>query len=334
MINKRIIVLCVLSTFLALSCGKPNDPDSIYDSGGYSVISRFVTPGNSQDVVKSDTLLFLAQGEGGLLTVNIKDPESPTIVSVTTQSVRGYSRRIVRKGNVVYLAAGTFGITVVDITNAANPIVTVSNLNMKPAKDLLIAGDYLFVATSEQGVRIADLTNPQNPDIRAGILTNGYANGLAVNADQSLLFVACGEMGLSIYNIADFQEGYGTYPMVAWIDCPGYAESVSLCGNLPIAFLACRSAGVQVIDFSDLNNASIVGNYNTGGNAFDLTYSNSKLYVASQKAGFQILDATSPLNLKRIGWINTNFALGFDFDDNYIYLADDLDGLIVIEIPQ
>ena len=84
---------------------------------------------------------------------------------------------------MVYLSAGTFGLSVVDITNAINPEVTVSNLNVKPAKDITVFGDYLFISTSEQGVRIAEVSNPRTPDIRERTLTNGYANGVAISED-------------------------------------------------------------------------------------------------------------------------------------------------------
>jgi hypothetical protein len=330
----RLFIICLTVSFLTTGCGKPSDPDMIYDSGGYSVISRFLTPGNSQDVVKLDTLLCFAQGEGGLLVINIKDPKNPSIVSVTTQNVRGYSRRIARKENVVYLCAGTFGLSVVDIANPYNPEVTASNLGMKPAKDAYINDNYLFVSTSEQGVKIAEITNPRIPEIKEGPQTNGYANGVVLNTDKTLMFVACGEMGLNIFDISIFDEGYGEYPMVAWIDFPGYAESVVLHDELPLAYIASRSAGVQIIDFSDLNNPRIAATFETGGVANDVSFYNNKLYVSTQKAGLQIIDATHPINLKRIGWVNTKYALGFDFDEDYIYIADDIEGLIIVKIPK
>ncbi|HNS31216.1 MAG TPA: hypothetical protein PKL52_11860 [Tenuifilaceae bacterium] len=330
----RLTTILILSMALLSGCGKPSDPDLIFDSGGYKVISRFTTPGNPQDVIKHDTLLCFAQGEGGLLIVGIRDVENPTLVSITTESVRGYSRRIAQKGNVVYLSAGTFGLSVVDITNAINPEVTVSNLNVKPAKDITVYGDYLFISTSEQGVRIAEVSNPRTPDIRERTLTNGYANGVAISEDGKYMFVACGEMGVSVFDISNFDEGYGIYPLVSWVDFPGYAESIALCDDRPIAYVASRASGVQVIDFSDINKLSVVGSFETGGVANDLAYTRGKLYVSAQKAGLHILDATNPTNLKRIGWVNSKNAMGFDYDDQYIYLADDSEGLIIIAIPK
>lgn len=319
---------------LIASCGKPKEPESFYNSGGYSIIKHFQTPAYAQDVALHDTLCYIAQGEGGLLVVNVKNPENPQIVSVTTQNVRGYSRRIARKDNFVYLSAGTFGYTVVDVSNPYAPSVTASNLNMKPAKDALIDNDYMFCAVSEQGVYLAELSNPGYPDIRGNIFTNGYANGIAVNSDRTLMFVACGEMGLSIYDISNFEDGYGSYPRVAWIDFPGYADNVVLNEQKKVALVASGSAGMYIIDYADINNVQIVGVYNSGGNAFDLICKGNLVYLSAQRGGFHIIDISDVRNPVAKGRLYTKQAMGLDMNDRYIYVADPNDGLLIISIPQ
>lgn len=321
--------------FLA-ACGKPTNPETLIPddiSGGYKIVKVLPTPGYAQDVLKKDNLLYVAQGEGGLLIVNVTDPVNPQIVSQTTEGVRGYSSKIAMKDSVVYLAAGTFGVSVVNAANPMAPFVTVSNLGMKPARDFLIFGNFMFTAVSEQGVNIAEISYPTQPDIRGGLTTTGYAYGLTCSADSNYLFAACGEMGMSIYDISNFQEGFGIYPQVGWCDAPGDAEAITIIDNEKIAFVACGTGGLQIFNYSDTSNIFIAGSFDSVGYAKDLIYSNGLIYMTTETYGLQVIDVTDISKPKLIGMVRTSFALGLCKDDKDIYMADETEGLIIISIP-
>ncbi len=330
----KLFVVLLFGLFFVMSCGKPTDPESVKkNSGGYTIVSRFQTTGFAQDVIKKDNLVYIAQGEGGLMIVNVADPKNPQAVSTTTEGVRGYSNKIAMKDSVVYLAAGSFGVTVLNVIDPNAPIVTDANSSIKPAKNVHVFGDYLFTAISEQGVKIAKISYPTQPDPRGTTKTSGYAQGITITADTNYLLVACGEMGLSIFNISNFQQGYGDYPLVGWCDTPGYAEAVTILDSESLAFLACGTAGLQIIDFSDSTNIHIAGNLDEGGYAKELLYKNQRIYLTTEKSGLQIIDVANVSNPKLIGSLETEYALGLDMDEKYIYVADEIEGLIVISIP-
>jgi len=334
--NVRLLVLFLSGLYLLVSCGKPNDPEVVVPpdySGGYKIVTKFATSGYAQDVLKKDNLLYIAQGEGGLEIIDITDIENPEVVSTTTDGIRGYSTRIVNYDTVVYIAAGSFGVTVVNVTNPVEPIVTVANSAMKPAKNLHIMGTYLFAAVSELGVKISDISYPTQPDSRGDIGTSGYASGLTTSSDSACLFAACGEMGLSIHDISDFQQGYGIYPRIGWCDTPGKAENVVILEEESIAFMACGTAGLHIIDYADTNNVHVIGHFDGGGYAKDLMYRNNKIYQTAELAGLQIIDVSDRTNPQLVGVVDTEFALGLDMDDEYIYIADETEGLIIISIP-
>lgn len=332
----RLFLLSMLGILLVAGCGKPSDPESILPdniSGGYTVLAKIPTSGFAQDIMVKDTLAYVAQGEGGLLIINVKDHNNPLIVSVTTEEVRGYSSKIAVRDSVVYIAAGTFGISVVDISDPWLPEVTVSNLNMKPAKNIHLFGNYMFTAVSELGLRIAEISYPAQPDIRGGITMEGFANGIATTSDSAYVFIACGEMGMSVFNISDFQDGFGEYPLTGWCDTPGYAEAVVLDESKSLAYLACGTAGLQILDYSDTNNIRIIGKYATGGYAEELILKDNRVFMTTQKSGFQVIDVSVPASPKLIGLIDTELALGIAMDDDYVYIADEVEGLIVIARP-
>lgn len=330
---KSAFLLLSLPVILITGCGKPNDPESIYSSNGYEIITKFATPATAQDVVFRDTICYIAQGEGGLLIVNVKDRLSPKIMSMITKDVRGYSRTISRKDDHVYLAAGTFGFTALNIADPYNPIVTASNLQMKPARNSVVVDNFMYCSTSEQGVNIAELSSPGYPDIRGITVTNGYANGVAVNSERTLMFVACGELGLSIYDISNFEDGWGTYPLVGWYDTPGYAENVILKEDKNIALVASGSAGMFLIDYSDPANLKKTGSYYSEGDAYDMICEGDLVYLSSEKGGFHVVDITDPANPETKARLYMKQAMGLDMDSKYIYVADNDDGLIIISKP-
>ena len=332
----RLIIFLVTGLIFLNSCGKPTDPESMnsYESAGYKIISRYTTIGYAQDVIVKDTLAYLAQGEGGLLIVNISDPENPVLVSSTTDNVRGYCNRIIMKENTVYLAAGSFGVNVLNVANPSLPVVTAANLSIKPARSFHIMGNFMFTAISEQGFNVCEISNPNQPNIRGETRTLGYARGTITTADSLYLLVACGEMGLSIFDISHFENGYGTYPLTGFGNTPGYAEEVAVADNDSIAYMACGTAGLQIVNYADSSNVHVVGSYNGGGYAKDLIYTNDLIFLVTEQRGLQIInvaDVTAPYLL---GSISTEYALGIDMDEKYIYIADEDEGLIIISRPE
>jgi len=140
-------------------------------------------------------------------------------------------------------------------------------------------------------------------------------------------------VGLTIYDISDFQDGYNIYPVVGWLDTPGFTEDVTIHPNLPVAFLACGTGGLVIVDYSDTANVTIVGSYNTGGYAKEVVYMENKAYVTTELRGLQIFDVSNLYLPVRIGTVETKFAMAVALDNKYVYVADEQEGLIIISIP-
>jgi hypothetical protein len=332
----HFVILSLIGSILLAGCGKPSTPESLKDNkytGGYKIVKKFMTTGFAQDLAVKNNLAYIAQGEVGLMIVDISNPSNPKEVSTTTDNVRGYSAKIALKDTVVYLAAGSFGITVINVSDPAQPKVTASNISIKPTKNITVSENYLFAAISEQGVKIADISYPTQPDPRGRTHTSGYARDISITSDLTKMMVACGEMGLAIYDITNFQDGFGEYPLLASCNTPGYTEAIVINEEKSLAYMACGTFGLQIIDYSDISNVHIVGSCDEGGFAKDLLYKDGKIYMATELGGLQIIDVKDPANPYLYGTILTEYALGVDIDDKYVYLADESEGLIIISIP-
>jgi len=323
-----IILISFSGLFLISSCGKPTDPETF--NGGYNIVKTIPVTAAAQDIVVKDNYAYIAQGEGGLAIVNINDKTKPELVSYLTHNVRGYSSKIAIKDNYIYIAAGSFGLTIINVNDVDHPVVARPNVAMKPAKNITIFGDYIFTSISEQGVKIADISDPTTPDMRGKTATHGYSRAVTILDDTTKMFVACGEMGLSIFDITDFQDGYGVYPLLSLCYTSGYAEDVAVNRDKKLAFVACGTKGLQIVDYSDIENVHVTGNFNTYGYAKELVYDNNKIYITTEKRGLQIIDVSNAKNPKLLGIVSTEYALGITQDDKYIYVADELQGLVII----
>ncbi len=328
--TKSLLFLSIAAVLLT-SCGKPNNPEDY--TGGYQIAEKFETPGFSNDIIKDGDYCYVTQGEAGLLVVDASNPKNLSQISLTTHNVKGYSDRIAKKDETIYIGAGTYGVTVVNVADVSHPFVTLYNMNIKPSRALYVMDDYLITAINAIGVKISWLKNPTHPDIRGQFHTDGYAKSTLATQDRSKLFVATGEMGLSIFDISNWEEGYGSYPLLSSIGLPGYAENIYLMEEQSLAFVTCGKKGLQVVDYSDLSNVHIVGSYDSGGYAFELAYQDNKIYMTAKGGGLHIIDVTSPTNPTVLGIIDSEYALGVSLDDTYIYVADKEEGILVIEKP-
>lgn len=327
-------VILILSLALIVSCGTPNDPESIIGGdGGYKVVSKYATSGYAQDILLRDSLAYISQGQGGLIILSVSNPKEPKFVSEVTYGLRGYSYKLAKKDSVIYLAAGAFGVSIVNVSDPVLPVITPEIRAISPAKNFYIMGNYLFTAVSEEGINISKIINPAYPDIRQTFFVPGYAQAVCTSADSNLLFIASGEVGFTIFDISDFQDGYNVYPFVGWLDTPGFAEDVTIHPDLPVAFLACGTGGLVIVDYSDTANVTMVSSYATGGYAKEVVYKEKKVYVTTELRGLQIFDVSNLYSPVRISTVETKFAIAVALDNKYVYVADEQEGLIIISIP-
>jgi hypothetical protein len=332
-------VCSLLGCVLFLSCAKPTDPESLTpSSGGYAIVARLPMLGFAQDVEVKDTLAYVAQGEGGLAIVSIADRTNPRVISLCQENMRGSSQKIFRKDTIVYAVAGTSGVNVVNVSNPNVPAwVHRAGGSPNTSRDVEVLGEWWLHAVGSLGWQVGDISSsPMYPDIVSTIESPGYAQGMVTTVDSSLL-ITCGEMGLAIYDLRDIGQVGGRYdthtPPIAWIDLPGYAVDVDTMGSQRVAFVACGTAGVQVVDFSDTSNVRVVGSYATGGYAKEIACRDGRLYVTTELRGLQVLSVQNPAAPQLIGVVDTENALGLAVDQNYVYVADEGEGLIIIAIP-
>jgi peroxiredoxin len=104
--------------------------------------------------------VFVADGIGGLVTVDVKDPAKPRILGRVDTG--GQARDVVLDGDMAYVASGSAGLVVVNVSNLSKP--TVAGRAEMPGTAMRV--DYsagrVFVAAWNDA-RVYDVARPQSP---------------------------------------------------------------------------------------------------------------------------------------------------------------------------
>ena len=104
--------------------------------------------------------LVVANGQSGLVVVDVSDPTQPTITSEFADNL-GTARRVQVTGNTAYVAEISSGVSVVDLAKG-ELIGQWSTYDGASAMDLVLAGPLVYVANWEDLV-ILDATDPTDP---------------------------------------------------------------------------------------------------------------------------------------------------------------------------
>jgi peroxiredoxin len=105
-------------------------------------------------------VVFVADGVGGLVTVDAKDAAKPRILGRVETG--GQARGVVVNGDTAYVASGSAGLVVVDISNLSKPRVIGKTAMPGTALRVDYSDGRVFVAAWNDA-RVYDVTQPQSP---------------------------------------------------------------------------------------------------------------------------------------------------------------------------
>lgn len=132
----------------------------------FDVTNGFVRVGlatgfnNAWGVVARGNTVFVADHEGGLVTVDVTDPINPTILGRVITG--GQATGLDVNGNIAYVASGSAGLVVVDVSDLANPrIIGSASMRGSPIRVEYSEGRVAVAAWND--ARIYDVSDPANP---------------------------------------------------------------------------------------------------------------------------------------------------------------------------
>ena len=97
-------------------------------------------------------------------------------------------------------------------------------------------------------------------------------------------------------------------------------------------YLANATAGLKIYDITNKVTPSLVGSYDTDGNAANIQVIGNVAYLADGASGLKIFDVSTPASPVLLGSFDTSYASTLVVDGNYAYVVDGSDGLRILDI--
>ena len=283
-----------------------------------TLVATCDTPGQAVDVAVSGTSVCVADNFAGLQIIDVSDPASPTLIGNVPTGYGDESIAVDVSGNVAYVANVTGGLTSIDVSNPRNPNLLGSFSTPGYSYGLAVEGTTAYLSTTQlpslvlAGVLVLNVGNPANPT-QLGYCAIGATPG-HITLSGATAFVACSTSGLMMIDVSDPRspENFWTYR--------GWAGSAAAYGNY---VYVTTLSGVDILKVDDPATSSLIGTYDTPGEALDVAISGTVAYVADNTSGLQIIDISNPSSPSSLGAYDTPVqARAVAISGTVAYVAD------------
>jgi len=342
--------------FILIGCVKENNPVVSEEDSAFELLQQIQTAGWSNDVWCDGERVFVADHEMGIA---IWDSSIP-LISSPVETFKTF--RPVRKaaycpltGLMITIESEEFsnddpekipGILSIYDHRAANthPLTSFGFSETDYAFFELDNETLILVSVSQQdGLRIDKIIwnsrierwDHHDRDFFDWIhFESGSSMGVCYSGD--IIYIANNEVGLTIVEVGSDDEGRTDLTVLGGVNTPGAARNVELNAEKTHVLIADYQSGLVIADISDKSNPELVTSIQPDGcnRAFDVFVRNDFAYVLDEEAGLYVVDIKNPNNPELIADYYTPAVKGvFVTENNLIYIADEISGLIVLRLP-
>lgn len=281
------------------------DYAALYQSGRFVYISRktqglqvlrmdnieapqqvidFSTGGVSiRDAVFKDRYIYAVDGSKGLWTIDISNPNRPSIVEF--YDTPGEALSIFLSGSTLYIADGSKGFHVLSIQDPGRPSLVGSFANMQYARSIVSNGDYAYVANDHTGIDVFSVRNPANIEAVGTYRTRGLVLNMSIFGQY--VYLAEGGYGLEIVKISNPRR-----PVSVEI-----TSEVSLGNTYELAtspdsnrlFVADSERGLRIYDISNPESPQEIFHLGSKDRTLDIALMENIAFLADLNGGVRII---------------------------------------------
>ncbi|MFC1765993.1 hypothetical protein ACFL6U_28440 [Planctomycetota bacterium] len=294
-----------------------------------TIVGLVNTPGDGLAISLSGNNVFMADGYSGLQVIDVNNPSSLFIGSASTST---WAQGIAISGTYAYVTEGGAlgpGVTTVDISDPFNPVV-VNELDANYFYGIDIQDNYAYIAGSSDGLIILDITLKAAPQIAGTYDSPG--NPIDVAVSGTIVGLPDGP-ALQIIDISKPEN-----PIFITALDPDPASDSDVRGIAASGTTMCitgdAAAGMRIVDVSKPHSPVMSSKIDVG-YANTVLISGDYAYVGGYNK-LSVVDI-NPLHtddyMTIIAVINTaGGAADMTITGNYIYLANDGQGLQVVDV--
>jgi len=324
-------MVCIIACILAFAgCGLK---EGIQQNPGLNLVGNYNTPGHAYDIFVQGDYAYVADGDRGLLILNISNPFYPDFEA--SYATPGPATKIFVSSDyfayVIYSISANQAVHVFDVANPANPVLA-SNLDSVVADylDIYPSGQYAYAAAGNSGFKVFDVRDPVRPS-QAGIINGFFPEGK--------IFVQGNYAFMTYYIAAGGKAKYVTIDVASPAN-PTQSSPVDLL-NEPVnalyvysnfAFACFADSGLRVLNVATPASPDIVAGYDTYGQCEDIFVDGSGAYIADGLNGVVMLNVANPTQPYLVGYYGTpGPASGIFASNGYIFVAVGEAGIEVLE---
>jgi hypothetical protein len=280
------------------------------------------------DVAIVEKYAFIANGNRGLLTLDISNPYLISQVNRHRffDPYSGQSKGIFTSGNYAYMADMNAGLGIINISNRNNPVRVGFFDEGGNVADVCTKGKYTYAVDFKDGLKIIDNSNPLNPLI-TGSYRDSLNYGSGIFVDDMYAYLADGSDGLEIIDITDKYNPIevGSYENGSFYD---------LFIRDDLAYVASSTFGLKILNISNPHNPIEIGRYYNGsGIAYSVFVDGSYAFVADNSDGLEIINISNPKEPQLVSYYSgKGYTRGIFVNGTVAYVSDHFLGVEVLNI--
>jgi hypothetical protein len=279
--------------------------------------------GVAYDVCVHNGFAYVTNNQG-VVIFDVSEPED--MREVGKIDIGGASFGIDVKEKTIYITGGK-NLFTADITKPSNPKI-LGSINLSGnLSQVRVEGEYAYVANRQSGLQVLNVSDPKNLTIIGGFHNGGA--GEAIEIMKNVAFLADSRDGLEVIDVSKPAEPQ----LVNTVSEAAGAWDIAIdrTEKFTDLYIGCHGNGLCIVRQVGDEQFKLIGQFNDGGEAQGVYVMDRMLFVADNFE-FEILDIQDPGNPRKLAEIKKLNGLHEVFvDGNYIYLADGLKGLVILE---
>jgi hypothetical protein len=274
----------------------------------------------------TETQVFIAAGEAGVLLLDAQDPAAPGTVLRTS----GPALDVAAEDGKLFIADGDAGMVVFDANPDAGPPRWLGSFRRIPAlKRIAANGARALAAGVDGGLYLLDVSRPAIPSLQAVMQAPGRPAAYHLGSVRAGV-LAGGR--LSVYDLSPQPPRLGNKGL-------DFGQGVNLGGQRRafitdgIAYVADWFSGLHLYDLRAPRRPALLASFHTEGSPKGVVVRDGIAYVADDDHGLQILDVRDPRRPERISELPTpGLAYTPVLDGDLLYLAAHRGGFLVVDV--
>ena len=256
-------------------------------------------------------------GVGGLVAIDVRDPQNPVNYGRFNPSLNPYGPRFYHSaiGEKIAYVSGRFdGISVINISNL-NFLIRVS-VHIEAGvsyEGLYLDANRLYACRHEKGLEIFELVGDS---IFSTSVYENLSNAWTVIVKEGTAYIADGRGGLKILNVND-PNSITEFSAIA---TSGPARDIDVVNG--IAYVAVGSQGLDIFDVSNPSIPILLSNYQSPFFAAGVSVDDEKAYLAEWDI-VEVIDVSNGQTPFVLGWEEmTMRGMGIAARDSLLYVAN------------